>query len=127
MRRRKSNRPSNLSGRVRVITVVEMEGLRDRLARAQKCGPAFQAAAITSMVEYKGAYYQTPHGLRRVFSKEQEVALFAPANMNLLSQKLITRDPMKRPAWANELLKGGARGGGTDAAGEPKADTVRNQ
>jgi hypothetical protein len=123
MRRQQKNRRSSPTGHSKVITVAEMQMLRDRLDRSQRCGPAFQAATITEMEKYKGAYYQTPHGLRRVFTKEQEAILFAPATMSLLTQKLKVQDPMQRPEWAKQS----AREGESDAADQPQADLVRNQ
>lgn len=124
---RRNRRKGTKSRRVRIVTVAEMQVIRDRLARSMQCGPAFQAVTIESMEEYKGAYYQTDHGLRRVFSKEQEEALFSKENLSLLKQKLKVQDPMKRPEWAEKMLQAGARGGGFDAAGQPEENAVRDQ
>lgn len=106
---------SKTAGRLRVISVAEMQAIRDRLERSLQCGPALQAVVIESMAEYKGSYYQTPRGnLCRVFSKDQEAVLFSPASLSLLKQKLKVQDPMKRPEWAEQLVQGG-----TNAAGQP--------
>jgi len=117
MRQRQKSRQSSRGAGVEIVTIAEMQFLRDALERVSAPGtdPGRQAAVIASAARFRNAYYRTAAGcLRRVFPKSGSRQVFAGVAAQPSSLAIMQHFS-------------GTQEGADDAADQSEAHTLRDQ